>query len=205
MTTIDLQETQMELRWLDKKLALTSNVKTSQLRTVHRGEVYQCEFGHNVGSEMRNVHPCVIIQNDSSAPNSWTVCVVPITHAATRNTFPPALVQITQQFDVKQRIIIEGYADVAQIKCVSKARLHQHICTLPSGDMKNIDKQLATITDLYDYYLKNEKKLQTAIKRADDKESKIKVLRKYLQNIADVVDGNSAEKVRELIKEALNL
>ncbi|NCB52851.1 MAG: type II toxin-antitoxin system PemK/MazF family toxin [Clostridia bacterium] len=204
MPTIDLIGTQKELQWLEKKLAITSGLQASQNRTVKRGEVYLCEFGHNLGSELRGIHPCVIVQNDSSAPNSYTVCAVPITHAAGRMTIPPSLVPITRQTDANG-LVIEGYANVSQVKCISKGRLTKPICTLPVQDIQAIDKQLASVIGIYNYYLDVEKKLETATKRAEDKETKIKALREYLSLIEKNVSGDNRQVILDLVEKALNL
>lgn len=205
MSTIDLKDTQMELQWLEKKLAITHGLQESQNRTVKRGEVYLCEFGYNLGSELRGIHPCVIIQSDSSAPNSYTVCAIPITHAASRAANPPpSLVAITRQAN-SNRTIIEGYVNISQVKCISKGRLKDQICVLPAQDMQAIDQQLASIMGLYTYVLDAKKKLATAVKRAEDKETKIKELRSCLSLIKQNISGNNRQAILDWIDVALNL
>ena len=93
---LDLKETQEELQWLDKKLAIKANrLQGQQLPSVRRGEVYWCEFGYNLGSEIRDVHPCVIVQNNSNSRNIRTVIVAPITHASSRAQSSTLLIPIT--------------------------------------------------------------------------------------------------------------
>lgn len=205
MPQIDLLETQKELQWLEKKLSLTAGLVTSQKRTILRGQVYQCDFGHNVGSELRESHPCVVVQNDSSAPNSLNVCVVPITHAYSRKSIPPVLVPVTQQTKSTGKIIIEGYANVAQIRCVSKGRLHHQICVLTQNDMQKIDIQIASFFGLYHYYQQAKKSLKTASERAVAKEKKIKQLRSALTEISGVASQDCKNQIQKIIDAAMKL
>lgn len=61
---IDLEKTQNMLDWLKTKLFLDSIADKAKNRIVHRGEVYECNFGIGIGSEMQKDRPCVIIQGN---------------------------------------------------------------------------------------------------------------------------------------------
>lgn len=203
---IDLKETQSELEWLKTKLSIRARkLQGQRLPFVHHGEVYRCLFGYNLGSEMRGEHPCVIIQNNANSATLNTAIVAPITHATNRKKTSSLLVPITPQHGANGAVTLEGYVDVANMKTVSKARLISMITTLPGSDMKKVDKALAVALDVYGYYSDQAKKLETAIKRADAKEQKIKALRNALMKIQDSVPPDIPEIITKTILDALNL
>lgn len=205
MANIDLQETKEELQWLEKKLDIKARrLIPGQTISVKRGEVYGCDFGYNIGTELRGYHPCVIIENDATSINRQSVCVAPITHATQRKK-SALLVPITQQTDAQGKLLIEGYVDVAGIRSVSKARLTQRKAVLTKADMLDVDRALASVTDLYGYYKTVEGKLETAQKRGDAKEEKIKVLRSLLLDVQKELSPNSDQTLKQRIQEALAL
>lgn len=206
MSTIDLKETQEELQWLEKKLSLkATRLNKGQSIKTSRGEVYWCEFGYNLGSEMRSCHPCVIVQNNTTAMNLRTVLVAPITHASTRTNKPASLVPIEQQKDPSGKILVEGYADTANMRTISKARLGQRLTTLPAADMQRIDAAIASVTGLYRYYKDVADKLTRAQAHAARRDEKVKKLRSILQEIESMPGDEVSAAVREKITEALNV
>lgn len=68
---IDSIQIDKMLEWLKTKLKLDALSANAKRRTVKRGQVYRCNFGCGVGSEMNKDRPAVVIQNDidSSGPN----------------------------------------------------------------------------------------------------------------------------------------
>ena len=61
---VDITYIQDMLEWLKTKLYLNSLSGNAARRTVKRGQVYKCNFGRGIGSEMQKDRPAVIIQND---------------------------------------------------------------------------------------------------------------------------------------------
>ena len=206
MPVIDLKETQEELQWVEQKLSIkaTRLAKGQKIGTL-RGEVYWCDFGYNLGSELRGRHPCVILQNNTSAMNMTTVLVAPITHASARVNKPAALVPITRQVSPAGAVVIEGYVDTANMRTVSKARLAMRITTLPAADMLNIDSAVSSVTDLYHYYKDVSDKLARARTHAEARGEKVKKIRAVLQEIAALPEEEVPAAVRSKIAEALNI
>ena len=164
---IELDQVQKMLDWLKTKLymdAISTNAKT---RLVKRGQVYRCNFGYGIGSEMQKERPAVIVQNDIGNNKSGNTIVVPITHGAGSQ---PYVADITPQTDAMGNVILDGRANVSNMMCVSKARLGDFVCTLSAEDMKSVDKAIAKSIDLMRYYSKLAKKLE-------DKESYIKCIK----------------------------
>lgn len=153
---IELSQAQKMLEWLKIKLYLDSISANSKTRTVKRGQVYRCNFGCGIGSEMQKERPAVIIQNDIGNSKSGNTIVVPITHDT---SILPCVANITPQIDILGNIILDGQANISNIACVSKARLGDFICTLPSSDMRLIDSSLAKTLDIMRYYADIHQKL----------------------------------------------
>lgn len=146
---IELGQTQKMLEWLKTKLYLDALSTNARTRTVKRGQVYRCNFGCGIGSEIQKDRPAVIIQNDIGNNRSGNTIVIPITHDTSTL---PCVANITPQMDSSGNIILDGQANASNMMCVSKARLGDFVCTLPASDMKLIDEAIARTVDLMGYY-----------------------------------------------------
>lgn len=162
---IDLEKTQSMLEWLKTKLFLDSISNKAKSRIVHRGEVYECNFGIGIGSEMQKDRPCVIIQGNVGNINSSNVIVAPITH--TDKPLPCMAKIITQSNS--QGIILDGFANLSNIQTVSKARLGNYITRLSNADIREIDNALYVSTGV--------------IKNIKNYEKKIENLEKYIKKL----------------------
>lgn len=136
--SIELEKVQTMLDWLKSKLYLDSIAEKAKTRIVRRGEVYECNFGIGIGSEMQKTRPCVIIQGNVGNINSSNVIVAPITHT---NKPLPCMAKLNPQSN-NQGIILDGFANLSNIQTVSKARLGNFISRLSKEDIKEIDKAL---------------------------------------------------------------
>ncbi len=165
---ITVAKVQHILEWTKTQIYLDTNSEKAKSRIVRRGEVYKCNFGIGVGSEMQKERPCVIIQSDVGNINSSNVIVAPITH-----TFKPipSMAHIDTQKDFNGKIILDGQVNLSNIQTVSKARLGEYIVTLSKQDMESIDKSLYVSLGL----MKNIKKY----------ENKIENLNKYIEKLKE--------------------
>lgn len=206
MDRIDLRETQEELQWLEQKLEIKARrLRGSSRSAVKRGQVYGCDFGYNIGTELRGYHPCLIVESNVTSGSRQSVCVAPITHAANRTHLPPSLVPITTQSDENGNTILEGYVDVAGMRVVSKARLTRLKAELPRSDMLLVEKAMASLTGLYGHYADMQKKYITAQKRGDAKEDKIRKMRALLLRIEADTSLALPSMLREELEETLKL
>ncbi len=155
---IDLTKTQKYLDWLKKKLFLDKTAPTAKYRFVKKGQVYWCEFGIGIGSEMskESPRPCVIIQKTSINKNSPNTIVVPITHD---KDSLPCLVPIKEYYDHFGNKILDGQVNVSNIVCVSKSRLTKQICQLDDVEVDEIDKRIMYQLDIYKSYYDANKQL----------------------------------------------
>lgn len=154
---INLEKVQSMLEWMKTKLYLDSISNRAKSRIVHRGEVYECNFGIGVGSEMQKTRPCVIIQGNVGNINSSNVIVAPITHT---DKPLPCMAKIIPQSN-SQGIILDGFANLSNIQTVSKSRLGNYITRLSKNDIKEIDNALYVSVGVIGNIKKYEKKIKS--------------------------------------------
>ena len=185
--SIELGFVQKTLDWVKTKLLLDTQARSAQRRTIKRGQVYRCNFGIGVGSEMQKDRPAVIIQNNIGNKNSGNTIVIPITHDTSTL---PCVVPITPHYDTDGvTVLLDGQANASNMMCVSKARLGNFIGTLSKSDMKSIDEAIAKTVGLMGYYSDLEKQLNDKLT--------------YIQKIKE--DRNSAQDALKAVCTALGL
>ncbi len=172
---IELNKIQELLEWMKTKIYLNTKVEQANKRFVKRGQVYNCYFGIGVGSEIQKLRPCVILQNNIGNAKSGNVLVAPVTHTY-KNI--PEIVKITTQYNKNGEILIDGYANMANITCVSKARLGDYITIISTSEMKKMDIAMAISLDLMRYYARSNEKLKDKLEYIQ----KIKEQRNYAQD-----------------------
>ncbi len=163
---ITVSKVQHILEWTKTQIYLDTSSEKAKFRVVRRGEVYKCNFGIGVGSEMQKERPCVIIQGDVGNINSSNVIVAPITH--TEKPIP-SMAHIEVQRDCNGITILDGQVNLSNIQTVSKARLGNYVTKLSKKDIENIDKAIYISLGL----MKNIKKY----------EDKIDNLNKYIEKL----------------------
>lgn len=152
----DIDKIQNILSWVKKQIFLDNISDNAKNRKVKRGEIYHCNFGFGIGSEIQKERPCVIIQNNVRNFNSGTVIVVPITHT---EKALPCMAEIVTQYNEDGSILIDGFANLSHIQTVSKARLGDYITKLPASDIKKINRAIYDTTGLMAEVKLSEKKL----------------------------------------------
>lgn len=196
---IDLEQVQKMLDWMKTKLYLNTLSSNAKKRTIKRGQVYRCNFGYSIGSEMQKDRPAVIVQNDIGNNHSGNTIVLPITHD---KSSLPCVANITPQTDSDGNIILDGQANASNIMCVSKARLGDFICVLPSSDMKLIDEKIARTIGLMGYYANIKQKLNDKLSYIN----KIKDERNKAQDeLAQIKDELGLDKNESLINYILKM
>lgn len=153
---IELEQVQKMLDWVKTQLYLDTLTQRAGTRAIKRGQVYRCNFGCGIGSEMQKDRPAVVVQNDVGNKRSGNTIVIPITHDTSTL---PCIANLTPQMDSFGNIILDGQANASNMMCVSKARLGDFVCALPSSDMKSIDEAIAKTVGLMGYYANLTQKL----------------------------------------------
>ncbi len=135
------------LEELGKSLTLEARAETADTRVVYRGQVYYCDLGIGIGHELKKKRPCVIVQDDKGNIHSGNTIVVPI--ASSGGHIPSICAKFKDKKNWKGEIILSGYANAAQIRTVSKARLGDFICELDEEDMYKIERCIKNSLDLF--------------------------------------------------------
>lgn len=195
---IDLSQAQRMIEWLKDKLYLNAIASNASRRAVRRGQVYRCNFGCGVGSEMQKDRPAVIVQNDIANGHSGNTIVIPITHDT--STLPCAA-NITPQMSADGKVILDGQANASNMLCVSKARLGDLVTTLPAADMKKIDEAIAKSVDLMRYYADIEKQLKDKLEYIEKVKEQRNKAQDELKDIRQLLDVSESDSVIETIKE----
>ena len=155
LMNIELTRVQKILEWVKSQIFLDATSNNAKTRNVKRGQVYRCNFGCGVGSEMQKDRPAVVIQNNPNNKSSGNTIVIPITHD---DSDMSCMAPITTQYDNDGEVILDGKANTSNLMCVSKARLGDYICDLPPADIKAIEIALAKSVDLMKHYADLESK-----------------------------------------------
>lgn len=156
------------LNWVKEAIILDTRVASSQKRMIKRGEVYRCNFGVGIGSEIQKDRPVVILQNDIGNLHSGNTVVAPITHGGHSICLAP-ITTIYESDGVTVKL--DGSVNTSNVMCVSKARLGNYVDKLSQADMDAVDAALARELDLMKKYSVLEKKYNNALKRIKDLES----------------------------------
>ncbi|MBQ8590893.1 MAG: type II toxin-antitoxin system PemK/MazF family toxin [Firmicutes bacterium] len=154
---IELIWVQRMMEWMRRKVYLETMVPSAKNRIVKRGQVYRCDFGQGIGSEMQKERPAVIIQNDIGNIHSSNTIVLPITH---NQRMAPCIVTIEPQWDTNGELIVDGQVNASNIMCISKARLGNYITVLSSAEMRKVDEAIAKSVGIISYYSGIKKKLE---------------------------------------------
>lgn len=153
---IDYSKIEKMLDWMKLKLKFDANAVSAKHRIVKRGQVYRCNFGCGIGSEMNKERPAVVVQNNIGNLHSGNTIVIPITHD---DSSLPCVANITPQEDLNGVVILDGQANASNMLCVSKARLGSLIGVLSNQEMKQIDEAIAKAVGIMSYYSDLSKKL----------------------------------------------
>lgn len=192
---IDLDKTQRYLEWTKKMLYLDTIAGRAKNRIVKRGQVYNCNLGVGVGSEESKERPCVILQGDVANSKSSNTIVAPITHSGSSL---PVVVPVADKFDSTGNCILDGYALLGNMVCISKARLGDYRCDLTTDEMKEIDKAIAISVDVKRHY-------DTLTNILNDKLDYIKKLQNKIKTLDSKIDTQEADlailkEVKSLLK-----
>ena len=190
---IDLNSIQNRLEWDKQEIYLDYRANHMKNRVVFRGQVYKCDLGIGIGAEQTKNRPCVIVSTNV-AQSSGNTIVVPITHTCKDI---PCIISITNKYDSNRNVILDGYANVSQVRTVSKARLGDYICDLSDDEMLLIDNAIAVQLGIKHHY----DKLQRLY---NDKLVYIDKLNRILDDIKEQVGVNSNREISDRLKELLD-
>ena len=190
---VDLGRVQSFIDWLKTKVFLDARSSNAKNRKVKRGQVYRCNFGCGVGSEMQKDRPALVIQNDPANNSSGNTIVVPITHD--KSTLL-CTYTFTSKVDSSGIVILDGQVNTSNVMCVSKARLGDYICDLTKAEMDEVDATLARTLDIMKHYNSVEKKLE---KKKERIEQLINERNEYQDSLKEIMSQLEVENVEDAI------
>lgn len=198
---IELVQVQKMLEWLKTKLYLDSISQNARSRAIKRGQVYRCNFGCGIGSEMQKERPAVVIQNDVGNNRSGNTIVIPITHDTSTL---PCVADLTPLTDATGSMILDGQANASNMMCVSKARLGDFVCSLSKADMKKIDEAIAKTVDLMGYYSDLTKRLNDKLEYISKIKEERNQAQDELEELRKMLELSENESLKEHIMNLKN-
>ena len=103
------------------------------------GDIYTCDLGLNVGSELDNVRPCIVITSDKYNEKSTVVTIIPISK---KNKLFFHQVEINNNTVEEIESEIQGIAKLEQIRTISKGRLGRRIGRMSDEGMELINQAI---------------------------------------------------------------
>ena len=198
---IELGQVQKMLEWLKTKLYLDSISQNARSRAIKRGQVYRCNFGCGIGSEMQKERPAVVIQNDVGNNRSGNTIVIPITHDTSTL---PCVADITPLTDETGNVLLDGQANASNMMCVSKARLGDLVGSLSKADMKKIDEAIAKTVDLMGYYSDLTKRLNDKLEYISKIKEERNKAQDELEDLRKILELSQDESLKEHIVKMKN-
>jgi mRNA interferase MazF len=127
------------IAWAGEMMEMTVKEKYSRSIQPMRCEVWTCQFGQNVGSEVNKVRPALIISDDLGNCKSPTVTVIPITSREARQV---THVEISESDLAYVENVIKGTITAEGVRNVSKARLGRRIGKVNNTCMAKVEDAL---------------------------------------------------------------
>lgn len=106
--------------WVKRLYGYTNYLYTNTLRyKLKRGEVYEVDFGRNVGSELNERHYAVVLHDSSDLSQNVLVCPLTTKYSDGGDN---ALINIGKLPDIVT--VDESFAKISQIRTIDKVRIY---------------------------------------------------------------------------------
>lgn len=197
---LSLTDMSKEIKWLDRKLYLTSQKDNAKARVVKRNEIYWCDYGVGVGSEMDKCRPSVIIQVDSYNSTSGNTIVAPITHD---NPNYSCMMPIKTRYDENGKITLDGSINVSNLMCVCKSRLGGQIDVLDNDEIKDLNNILYQHLSIDEYIKVLEKRIGAKDKYIEQLKEKRKKEVEFAEQLKTLCGVENKKQIIEFIKNLL--
>lgn len=112
----------------------------------------------------------------------------------------PSIVKINTQFNDDGSILLDGYANVSNLLCVSKARLENYITVLSTTEMKQIDIAIAISLDLMHYYAKLKGNLEDKLNYIQKIKSERNFAQDQLKDLLDISGYYNFQELKNFLK-----
>lgn len=138
--------------WFRNQLNMNENFHTFTQSFIPRGAVAFVELGENVGNEMSDKRPVLVVSNDQMNRTSNNVIVAVLTKASNKSVLGVAKILPTQYEMFKKDFPFLSYDSIVlfeNIVCVSKKRLDKPIGVVPKTEMDKMSDRIKRTFGLY--------------------------------------------------------
>jgi mRNA interferase MazF len=112
-----------------------------------RGEIYWLNFSPATGSEMKELHPALVIQNDIANKVSALTIIAAITSNLKVAALPVGIVLETSESGLNRKSVVH----LGQLYTVDKTRLGKLVAQVPSKKMEEVDKAIKVSLGLAEF------------------------------------------------------
>lgn len=106
--------------WVKRQYGYTNYLYANSLRyKLKRGEVYEVDFGRNVGSELNERHYAVVLHDSNELSQNVLVCPLTTKHSEGGDN---ALINIGRLPDIVT--VDDSFAKISQIRTIDKVRIY---------------------------------------------------------------------------------
>ena len=92
--------------------------------------------------------------------------------------------------------ILDGYINISNITCVSKARLGNLVSTLTPGELKQVDKSIAQSLDLIRHYAGIKSRLDDKLNYIEKLKAERNLAQDNLKCMLDLLDATDIENAK---------
>ena len=119
------------------------NPKTDSIKW---GDVIWVDFGNEaIGSELKGIHPAIVIQNNVGNRHSPTVICAAITSQMHKAKLPTHVELNCKKYDLAKDSVVL----LEQLRTIDKKRLKDKVCHLDHQILLKIDRALEISLELY--------------------------------------------------------
>jgi len=104
----------------------------------HRGEIYLIDFSPSIGKEMKDIHPCVVIQNNVANKVSGLTIVAAITSNLRVAKLPVGVMVTPEESGLTQESVIH----LGHIYTIDKRRLVRYIGRLTPYKLNEVNQAI---------------------------------------------------------------
>lgn len=160
--------------WFQEVLNLETLSNQRQLiRPVYRGEVYFCNLGEGIGTELCKNRPCIIVQNNILGRTSPNTIIVPITRGGKPHKHSVIIPPLAYTDETGTVQTLTGTVLVTDIKTLNKVRLGRKIGKIKSKTMIEIENNLIFNLGMQEKIVKYENIIKSKDRIIESREKKI--------------------------------
>jgi mRNA interferase MazF len=139
-------------KWFGLQLSINESISSLQSNFILRGSIAFAELGENIGNEMCNAKPVIVISNDQMNTSSNNVLVAVLTKSENKMDANGKIKLLPSQYLLKKSVFpFLAYDSIILFEntmCISKARLSKRIGYIDKTNMKYMERQIKRVFNL---------------------------------------------------------